>query len=228
MNFATLRKHRRKVGIAAMLGLLLSGGTAWANRPTAVLPPPPLLLAPPQPETPPLRDAPQIDPANLTIARQIAAIALPPEKAAAMFRATANAMSGPMLAQLRQIGSTSDPGMAALVNEFADKLPSQVADVMTAHLPDMSEAMARAYARKFSRDDLEHILAFARTPAGTNYLSKASQIMQDPDIQSFFASIFRAMQADQDPLVAEFERKVAAYRAAHPATARPQAKPSAK
>lgn len=44
--------------------------------------------------------------------------------------------------------------------------------------------MARVYAREFSVDDLNAVLAFVKTPAGQNFFERGPLILKDPDVQA--------------------------------------------
>ncbi len=55
---------------------------------------------------------------------------------------------------------------------------------MDASLPDYFESFARAYARGFSRDDLNEILAFVKTPTGQRFFERSPQLIKDPDVQA--------------------------------------------
>jgi len=192
-------------------------------------------------DTPPAPSAPQIqpappagvvmpdsampDPGRLSLAREIVAIALPPERASAIMNRLLDSMMRPMQAQIQTQLHTSDPGLRALVSDFIKSVTDSGRTTLVQTLPDLTESMAHAYARQFSREDLAQILAFAHTPAGSRYLSRASELMQDPDVQAYYGRLFPAIQASQAPLLAEFKRKVGTYLAAHPDVAKAMAQP---
>jgi hypothetical protein len=91
-------------------------------------------------------------------------------------------------------------------------------------MPQMIEAMALAYTHKFDRDELAQILAFGRTPAGAKYLSRSAELIQDPDVQAFYARLIPAVQAQQGPALAEFKRRLTEYLTAHPDVAQKMSK----
>jgi hypothetical protein len=126
----------------------------------------------------------------------------------------------PLETMLRQQVHSSDPGLNAIFSDFLNTMPATLHATMQPLLPEQSEAMARAYARKFDRNELTQILVFGQTPVGAKYLSRSTELMQDPDIQAFYARLVPAVQAQQAPQVAEFKRKIAAYLAAHPEVAK--------
>ncbi|MEI5579229.1 DUF2059 domain-containing protein, partial [Streptomyces brasiliscabiei] len=66
--------------------------------------------------------------------------------------------------QLAQI--QNEPGAATIINRKLDGFIAQGKVVLRAHIPALMDAMARAYAREFTRDELVDLRAFARTPAG--------------------------------------------------------------
>jgi hypothetical protein len=184
----------------------------------AVLLPASLALAdtPPSPQP----AASDLDPDRLVLARQIVAIVLPPDRAMAIMDSISKSIMRPLETMLRQQVHSSDPGLNAIFSDFLNTMPATLHATMQPLLPEQSEAMARAYARKFDRNELTQILVFGQTPVGAKYLSRSTELMQDPDIQAFYARLVPAVQAQQAPQVAEFKRKIAAYLAAHPEVAK--------
>jgi hypothetical protein len=160
------------------------------------------------------------DAQSMVIARKIIAIILPPDRIDATVNRMAEAIARPMAAQWRRQITTSDLGLIAIVDEFMAKIPVVVRETMVPMMPDLTEAMARAYARQFSRDELAQILAFGQTPAGARYLGRASDVLQDADVQAFYARLMPAAQAREAPLLAECKAKLDAYMAAHPELAK--------
>ncbi len=53
---------------------------------------------------------------------------------------------------------------------------------LVAHLPTMLDAMAKAYARRFTLVQLKEMSVFFATPTGQAYLMQAPTIMSDPDV----------------------------------------------
>jgi hypothetical protein len=156
-------------------------------------------------------------PANLAVAREIVAIALPPESRQAMMQQ----MTDAMFAQVRDgfaraAGATSDPAMQPFLTRYLERLRTATRDLDNEYMPRMIEAVARAYARMFSHDELVQIRAFASTPAGRRYFLLSTELFSDPDI----AEANRAYHARLLPIIeavgAEAQREIEAQGARQP------------
>jgi hypothetical protein len=125
-----------------------------------------------------------VNPASLSTAHEILAVAFPPEKREQMFSSTLDSL----VTQTRQAMSkrqfTSDKDFQALLDSSAQRMFDSMKAVVAPQLPDVFESMAHAYARMFSPDDLTQILAFVKTPAGQHYFQRATEILKDPDVQA--------------------------------------------
>lgn len=49
-------------------------------------------------------------------------------------------------------------------------------------MPELIEAMSRAYARRFTSSQMNEMHAFFSTPTGQRYVTEAMGIMSDPDV----------------------------------------------
>ncbi|MDT8760359.1 DUF2059 domain-containing protein [Sphingomonas psychrotolerans] len=100
-------------------------------------------------------------------------------------------MVRPVVDNMRQAMST-DPQFVALRNEnpkfgplFDDFMASEFEHSLAttkAAMPALIDAMARAYARRFTIEQLTAISAFFDTPAGRAFVDQSMTIMSDPDI----------------------------------------------
>lgn len=160
------------------------------------------------------------DPDRVAVARQIVAIVLPPDRAMAIMGSITDSVMRPIEAQMHTQLGTDDPGLNAIFNDFLRTIPGSLRATIEPMMPDMVEAMAQAYARTFTREELAQVLAFGQTPAGAKYLSRASDLVKDASVQAFYARLVPAIQAQQAPLVADFKRKLSDYLAAHPDVAK--------
>lgn len=89
-------------------------------------------------------------------------------------------LSSPKFAGLK----AKNPKFAEIVGEFMNaEFERAISDTTTA-MPMFMEATARAYARRFTLEELKAITAFYDTPAGSAYIRKGMTIMDDPDIQA--------------------------------------------
>src|SRR5207253_3362975 len=158
---------------------------------------------------------PSPDPANLGLAREVIAVAFPPDRRQAML----NQFSDNLMAQmrdgmLRATGNRTDPALEPIFNRYVERVRSLSVEINRDGAPAMFEAMARAYARTFNRDELVQIRAFLSTPAGAHYLEGSIEMLGDPDVaeanRAHMARAFTALQ----PLMEELRRDLAAHFAA--------------
>jgi hypothetical protein len=78
------------------------------------------------------------------------------------------------------------------------------------HMPLLSEAYAKVYAREFTAEELQQMIVFARTPAGKHYISRVDILDLDPE--AFEAQ--RDIQTDLEPIARQIARERCAARAA--------------
>jgi hypothetical protein len=131
--------------------------------------------------------APAPDPARLVAAQALLARFLPPQRRDAMV----DQMIRPMVDNMRGV-MTSDASFAALRSEspefgkafdqFIDSEFEHSLAATKAAMPALIEAMARAYARRFTLEQLTAISAFFETPAGRAFAEQSPTILSDPDI----------------------------------------------
>jgi hypothetical protein len=166
-----------------------------------------------QASPPPPAAAP--DPVRLAAARTIIDTMMPPAQRDDMLER----MARPMMENMRSTMMSSpmfapdkgaNPKMVALMDSFTKDMFEREIVLMKAEAPALFDAMARAYARRFSLADLKAIGAFFETPAGRTYAAQAPTIMTDPDVLSAQRNLItKSMAAMQDRL-AEFTEKMAA------------------
>jgi hypothetical protein len=189
--------------LLAAIGFLLAAGTTLpcAAQSAAPAPAPAPAVADPTPE-------------NLAIAREIVDLALPPESRRAMMERMSDAMFAQMRDGMAQSqGNPSDPELQPLIDRYLERFRIMTNALSNDTAPAMFEAVARAYARTFSHDDLVQIRAFAATPVGMRYFRQSPELFSDPDVaeanRAYMTRMFTAMQ----PMIAEMQRDVEAHRA---------------
>ncbi len=159
--------------------------------------------------------APALDPARLAAAHELIDILMPPATRAQMVES----MMTPMLANLRQ-GMTQNPDFAkamngdsrvkALFDTFMARQQTETMTTMRNALPGMSDAMARAYARRFDVAQMRDIKAFFRTPTGRLYMQQSYTIMADPDVGAWQRTMMANSMTGVQANVADFARQIAA------------------
>jgi hypothetical protein len=147
------------------------------------------------------------DPARLAAAQALIERIMPAARRDAMIEQIVR----PMLENLRtaMLGAPSfstvaeDPKLAAIMNDFMkEELERSIASTKAA-MPMLFDAMGRAYARRFTLEQLKAIDAFFGTPAGRAYADQVTTIMSDPDIQAAQRSMMtQAMSGVQERIEA--------------------------
>lgn len=162
-----------------------------------------------------------LNPNDLKVATQIVAIILPPEQRMAIVERVIQAMmTGLIKGDLSIALGVDDPGLQNILQKMLISLPNAMRPVLEQHLPELTDAMARAYVRHLSSEDLRAVLAFAQTPAGGRYLSHSTELMQDPEV---LAALFMMNYDALDNRIAEaksFKQEITAYLAQHPDVAK--------
>lgn len=159
--------------------LLLSSLVILASSVSAAAPIPSASASAPQAVAP--------SPERLELARKFVALALPPERYMELMRAGAASGLAQTVASLKDEDAQAE-GEAAL-----DKFFARIEPVMKAQIPIVSEAYAKAYAREYSADELQQMIAFAQTSAGQHYLSRRDFVDLDPAVMDAQMEIFKAM-----------------------------------
>jgi hypothetical protein len=145
---------------------------------------------------------PALDPERLALGRQIVLAFLPPGSIQKMMSSMTNARSGMMdqvmHATPKDFGAKdakdSNKTLGELVRErdpyFEQRMEitnrvmmEEMGKVMAGFEPELREAMARMYARRFNKTELTDLAAFLRTPSGSSFASQLMLMMSDPEYQ---------------------------------------------
>ena len=167
--------------------------------------------AQPAPAPVPVAKATPLDPASLAVAQQIITIAFPPEKRSQMYASMMNSIISQARTDVEAKTSTGDKGLDAIVDRSMLRMYDQLQASLQESLPDIFDSFARAYARGFSRDDLQAILAFVKTPAGQRYFQRLPQLLADPDIQAANKRMSEKLLVKLPGLEAQTKQEVEAY-----------------
>ncbi|HEX4736522.1 MAG TPA: DUF2059 domain-containing protein [Allosphingosinicella sp.] len=159
------------------------------------------------------KDNDTLDPASLAIARQILTIAFPPEKRVQMYRDVMQAIVDQSIKAVGDPGTVKDKDFQAILDRSTRRAFEQLTEAIIAASPDYFECMARAYARGFSRDDLNAVLAFVRTPAGQRYFERAPLLLKDPDVQAASQRMMAKVIERAPEITRETAQEIEAYRA---------------
>jgi hypothetical protein len=153
-----------------------------------------------------------LDPERLALANEVIALAFPPEQRRAMFsRVTEALMAQIRTAMLGDPEAARDPGAEAILQRYFDRLLAQSDRSITAASPTLFAALARAYARAFTRDELIQIRAFVATPAGAKYIQRSAELLSDPDVAAANTAYMAQVLKDVEPIRADLQRELMAY-----------------
>lgn len=143
---------------------------------------------------PPVHTSPasqqELDPVAIDLAHQLLDIIAPPATRQAKLAERFKFLAEQTRASYATMPGSKDPEFNALVDKNMDDMWQGMVAVMGQHIPALYDAMARAYARKFSAAELREILAFAKTPAGLKFLQSGSLIAQDIDVVAVQQQMF--------------------------------------
>ncbi len=84
-----------------------------------------------------------------------------------------------------QMGVDRDPELEKIVASHFEKMIAEASADLIQNMDGMFAAFARAYARRFSKEELTQIRLFFATPTGSKYASESAQIMSDPDVAAW-------------------------------------------
>ncbi|NMN03758.1 MULTISPECIES: DUF2059 domain-containing protein [unclassified Novosphingobium] len=180
-------------------------------------------LSPAAAQTTPPPAAVPLNPADVAVANQIIAVILPPEQRLAIVERVTQAMMAAMRGNIAAGLGVDDPGLNQIFDTMLEKMPAAMRPAMERHLPELTQAMAHAYVRRFSSEDLRAILAFAQTPAGGRYLSRAAELMQDPEVVAVMGALNREGMSVGMATAQEMKAQITDYLAKHPEVARKMA-----
>jgi hypothetical protein len=140
------------------------------------------------------------DPSRVVVARRLMDQIMPPATRDQMMRSMMGAMSQNMVGALRQNAQLTTsleklPGAQAVFDRFLQRQMEIGTQDLVANLPTMLDAMAKAYARRFTLVQLKEMGVFFATPTGQAYLMQAPTIMSDPDVGVWMNQLMtRSMQ----------------------------------
>jgi hypothetical protein len=156
-----------------------------------------------------------IDPARLAAAQQVVEQVFPTSQRDAMVETIVRPINDNMQKAMGQSAEikelfAANPEAAPAFERFVKGELERTIALTKESLPALVEAMARAYARRFSVEQLADIHGFFNTPSGRAYVAQSMTMMSDPDIQSaqraMMAKSFDGMQARIATFVADLMR----------------------
>lgn len=130
-----------------------------------------------------------VDPARLVEARKLIEDIVPPQKRDAMI----DGIVRPMMANMREAMMRSPdmtelfkqhPAMRDQMLQFLDSETERSLGIAHDTMPALFDAMATAYARQFTLDQLADMQRFFTSPTGRVYIERVPAVMSDPAIMA--------------------------------------------
>ena len=182
------------------------------------------------------KDATPIDPQRLSLAQKTTAQIMPDGIYAKMMNDLMGKMMGSLFAQpggmsdleislttgveaseanldeakRKAITDLLDPNHAKRATVMQDSLKPMMDKMARTIEPPMREGLARAYARKFSAEQLTELNSFLATPTGSFYASESFLLQADPEVMQAVFSAMPAMLGDFINPGADIEKAMAA------------------
>jgi hypothetical protein len=152
---------------------------------------------------------------ELAEARAIIEIMFPPSQRQQMIKKMMEDILAPMRASLPK-GALDEPGLKAIMDEHLTKMQARSLKLFQKHMPALFEAMVTAYTREFSLAELKEVHAFARSPAGTHYLSKSTAMVGDPAMVQVNTAMFADSRVLSQEMLPKLKQDIMDYLIAHP------------
>jgi hypothetical protein len=200
--------------VAIALACMLSAGTAQAQ----TAPPPPAAAV-----------LPAVDQARLAVAERIVLRLMPPGFYKQVMGTTFDNIfdmvpefKGLPRTEVMKLGSLDDRQFEALDKAAVDEamtiydphsrermqvmmkaMSSRMGDLMGQYEPRLRKAVAMAYAREFSLDELNQIERFFTEPTGTHYAGSMYQMFMGPDMMREMSAIMPDMMKQMPDIIAD-------------------------
>ena len=160
-----------------------------------------------------------IEPARLDAARKLMDEIMPPATREQMMTSVMQSMMGAIIQSMRQNPDfartiSAEPKAAAVFDAFIKRQQTLATQDLVTNLPGMIDAMAHAYARRFTMDQLHDLSVFFATPTGQTYVVAAPTVMSDPDVGQWMTG---TMRRSQERLPTELAKLAADLKAVAPA-----------
>jgi hypothetical protein len=152
-----------------------------------------------------------LDPERLALANEVIDLAYPVAGRSALLMSAVDALMPQVRAALEVNGAQLDAGMEAIVERFFARIRAQTERLVAAHGSAIFSSYARAYARRFTRDELVEIRAFVSTPTGRRYVQESVRLLSDPDVARANTDYMTSVFSTMEPMQAELRRELQDY-----------------
>lgn len=153
-----------------------------------------------------------LDPARVTAARTLLDVVMPPTKREGMIDAIMKGMMSNLSQSMlnspqMKAAYEADPRAGEIFQRFFQRQQANSLAMLKTNFPGMMEAMANAYARRFSVTQMAEMRSFFETPTGQVYIDQAPTVVNDPDVakwqRTLMTSAMAKMPAEIDAMMAE-------------------------
>lgn len=148
---------------------------------------------------------------GFALAREIVEVVLPASSAEATMHQIMSAVGQQMKGAMADM--VDDPAINAIMEKRLAEVPDRLMPAVRRFVPAQKAAMACAYTHAFSLAELREVRAFAATPTGSRYLSRAPSLMNDPAVAEANQAFFRDTQPVQEQLAKDIVADITAYQA---------------
>lgn len=138
-----------------------------------------------------------VEPARLAAAKALMEQIMPPATRDQMVTGMMTSIMHTMVQAMHQDETLStvlekDPRAGPIFERFMQRQQQLATDQLRAGLPGMLDAMAHAYARRFTLPQMHDMRTFFATPSGQAYLVQAPTLMSDPDVTAWMGNLMRS------------------------------------
>lgn len=132
------------------------------------------------------------DSTKMALATRIVALAFPEDQRIAMFGGAMDNLYAQMKPPVDQAG---DKEAAAITERHISAMRNDIMADLKANSGGLFDAVAKAYVRAFTLQELQDIERFVATPSGAAYVQRSAAILGDPAVAEWNKAYFQRMMA---------------------------------
>jgi len=157
---------------------------------------PAVAMAQVAPQAAPPAAAP-VDPERLAASRALMDQIMPPATREQMITSIMTSMMQSITQPIRQdpnlvAAFEKEPRARPIFDRFIERQQELGLELLKTNMPSMLDAMAHAYARRFTLQQLHELATFFATPTGQVYLAQAPTVMSDPDVSAWMSNLMQS------------------------------------
>lgn len=147
------------------------------------------------------------------VAVRIVALAFPEKQRMAMFTGMIDAMSTQMTLPTDRDG---DAQVRAISDKHLALMRKDIMADLEVNSDGLFDAVAEAYVRGFSLQELQDIERFVATPSGAAYVQRSPQLLADPSVAAWNTAYFQRIMAMVESRKGAFIDELTAHMAEQP------------